>query len=179
LSYYDTTESKDGSRKHEDSIINDTRKLDLLSDFDFLLPLITQLKSYYNKEQHQQGRVNKEGNKKVYAYFYSYLSSIRYLLDYLTEFNDAYMNAFKQMNSTAVPHFSELDYVFGLPVLSKSNLIKYKDEVKYMYNYTQEDYKISLQLIKYWSNFAKYGLIFCFIFEHEIRNILIRFKILF
>jgi hypothetical protein len=155
LSYYNIVESGDLNEKNDDTIINDTRKLDLLSDFDFLLPLISQLKSYYNKEHQQLG--TKATNKKVYAYFYSYLSSIRYLLDYLTEFNDAYMNAFKQMNSSAVPHFSELDYVFGLPILSKLNLIKYKDNVKYLYNYTQEDYKISLQLMKYWSNFAKYG----------------------
>jgi len=62
------------------------------------------------------------------------------------------------MNKKVVPHFSELDYVFGLPALSATNLIvkKFKNS-KYEYDYTSHEHLLSLKMMMYWSNFAKYG----------------------
>ena len=71
-------------------------------------------------------------------------------------YSDVYQYVFKQLNNTVVPHFSELDYVFGLPILSKQNLIKYKTS-NFNYSYTDDEMALSLLIIRYWSNFAKHG----------------------
>ena len=43
-----------------------------------------------------------------------------------------------------VDHGAELDFVFGLPLLKPKN-------------YTQDDFDFSKQVMKYWTDFAKYG----------------------
>ena len=64
------------------------------------------------------------------------------------------------MNMQVVPHFSELDYVFGLPALSAMNLIEKKtNNENYDYDYTPEEHLLSMKIILYWSNFAKHGLV--------------------
>ena len=62
------------------------------------------------------------------------------------------------MNKQVVPHFSELDYVFGLPTMSTMNLIEKKaNNENYDYIYTLHEHLLSLKMMLYWSNFAKYG----------------------
>jgi hypothetical protein len=73
-------------------------------------------------------------------------------------FSDVYKKVYKSLNQSVIPHFSELDYVFGLPILSRENLLKYKTKT-FDYNYSNMEYELSLLMIKYWSNFAKYGYI--------------------
>ena len=66
------------------------------------------------------------------------------------EFKEAYA----KMNKSVVPHFTELDYVFGLPILSYLDLIGSK---MHPYNYTEEEFNLSLTMMTYWTNFAKNG----------------------
>ncbi|CAF0867929.1 unnamed protein product [Brachionus calyciflorus] len=120
--------------------------LELMSDYDFRLAMVTQLKFY----------LEKNATNKIYAYFYTHQSSFNYLLDHMKSFHKDYEVALKQLNYSVTPHFSELDFVFGLPVLSKENLIRANKSVL-AYNYTDEEYQFSFDLIEYWSNFAKYG----------------------
>ena len=57
------------------------------------------------------------------------------------------------LNTTAygVTHFSDIDFVFGLPVLQP----KPSD--------TSIDVEFSLQVMKLWTNFAKYGYIYAYV----------------
>lgn len=119
--------------------------LELMSDFDFRLSVITQLKIY----------LDNQSSNKVYAYLYSHLSSVNYLLDHLKSYYEEYQKALKKLNNSVTPHFSELDFVFGLPVLSQETLLPKKSGQEY--NYTQEEFDFSLKLIEYWTNFAKIG----------------------
>lgn len=118
--------------------------LELMSDFDFRLSFISQLKIY----------LDKKSSNKIYAYLYSHLSSINYLLDHLKSYYGEYRQALKKLNNSVTPHFSELDFVFGLPVLSQEMLLQTSG---LEYNYTREEFDFSLKLIEYWSNFAKTG----------------------
>lgn len=76
-----------------------------------------------------------------------------------------YEHALTELNNSVVPHFSELDFVFGLPLLSESNIIKSKGTVSkttgttYLFNYTNEEKQFSLLMIDYWTSFAKYGYV--------------------
>lgn len=63
------------------------------------------------------------------------------------------------MNGEVVPHFSELDYVFGLPILSNLDMVNYKNNNKRRdeHVYRQEEYDLSYEMMGFWANFAKYG----------------------
>lgn len=119
--------------------------LELMSDFDFRLSVITQLKIH----------LDKKASNKIYAYVYSHVSSFNYLLDHLKSFYVEYKTALAKLNNSVTPHFSELDFVFGLPVLSREILMPNNSGLAY--NYTQEEFDFSLKLIKDWANFAKHG----------------------
>jgi carboxylesterase type B len=155
---------KRGLFAHYNITLNDTElslnklksnlnSLDLISDYDFVLPMISQLNAYLNfTKQRSKGSRN-----KLFAYEYSHLTSFNYLLDHLKTYHLGYENALAKLNFSVIPHFSELDYVFGMPVLSRSNLVRTKNNYKYAYNYTREEYEFSLLIVDYWTNFAKYG----------------------
>ena len=64
-----------------------------------------------------------------------------------------YKRVYDQMNKSVVPHFSELDYVFGLPILSKLNMVEYKKD-SYPHIYTPKEYDLSLNMMRYWTNFC-------------------------
>lgn len=137
------------------SLKNKIQSIELISDYDFVLPMITQLKFYSNFTTQRDKPANK--SSKLFAYEYSHITSFNYLLDHLKSFHMGYDQALVQLNNSVVPHFSELDFVFGLPLLSMSGLIKSKSRPKYLYNYTKEEVEFSLLVIDYWTNFAKYG----------------------
>jgi carboxylesterase type B len=139
----------------QDTLKNNIDLLELISDYDFLLPVITQLKSILiNKDDNLNDFNN--GNNKMYVYEYSHVSTINYILDYMKTFSVEFEKALKQLNNKVIPHFSELDFVFGMPILSKSNLLKTNDTAK-IFNYTNDEFELSYSMIKYWINFAKYG----------------------
>ncbi len=141
LTYYNIDQSE-----HSNSLVKNQETLNLIDDFEFNLPMITHLK------------LNMQSNstKKLYAYQFNFESAFNYMLKKSMPYSDVYQFVFMQLNNTVVPHFSELDYVFGLPILSEQNLIKYKTN-NFNYNYTQDELALSVLMIKYWSNFAKYG----------------------
>ena len=136
----------------ENSLKGVYSSLELLSDYDFVLPMITQLKSEMAKSRHNVT------NNVLYVYEYSKLPSFNYLLNFMKNIYKSFDEAEQFHNKTIVPHYSELDFVFGLPVLSKSNLIDFKDNKTFLFNYTNEEYNLSILMINYWTNFAKYGL---------------------
>lgn len=140
----------DESILKKNSLKNNFKSLDLISDYDFILPLITQLKAYLNQKNTDKSN--------LYVYEFSHLPSFNYLLTHMKSYYKVYESALDYFNHSVVPHFSELDFVFGLPVLSKSNLVSAKDEER-LYNYTRDEYDLSVLMIKYWSNFAKYGFL--------------------
>jgi hypothetical protein len=119
------------------------------------LPIITQLKSILTNKDDNLNHFN-NGRNKMFVYEYSFVSTINYILDYMKAFSVEFDKALKKMNNKVIPHFSELDFVFGMPILSKSNLLKSNDSVK-QFNYTSDEYELSHSMIKYWINFAKYG----------------------
>ena len=131
----------------EDSLKEVVESIPLLSDYDFVLPVVTELKAL----------MRKESKLKYYVYEFGHVPSLNYLLDFMKGVYGSFEAAVSDYENRVVPHFAELDFVFGLPVLSKSNLIKFKDEKKYFFNYTQQEVELSALMIKYWSNFAKYG----------------------
>lgn len=132
------------------SLKNKINSIELISDFDFVLPMISQLKFYTNFSSN-------EPKNRLYVYEYSHITSFNYLLDHLKTYHIGYDQALIKLNHSVVPHFSELDFVFGLPLLSRSGLIKNKSRLKYLYNYTKEELEFSLLIIDYWTSFAKYG----------------------
>lgn len=141
------------------SLKNKIDSIDMISDFDFVLPMITQLNFYVSYEHAQK-------KNKLFVYDYSHISSFNYLLDHLKSHYMGYDLALNMLNHSVVPHFSELDFVFGLPLLSVSELIKSKTaKGKYTYNYTREEMHLSMLMIDYWTSFAKYGLE-NFFFQH-------------
>lgn len=119
--------------------------LELMSDFDFRLSVISQLKLH----------LDTNATNKIYAYVYSHVSSFNYLLDRLKNFYDEYKEALVKLDNSVTPHFSELDFVFGLPILSKENLIPKNAGLEY--NYTQQEIELSISIIENWANFAKNG----------------------
>jgi hypothetical protein len=133
------------------SLKNVYDSLELLSDYDFILPMITQIKSEFEKSK------NNLTNNILYVYEYSKLPSFNYFLKIMKNVYKSFEEAEKFHNRSVVPHYSELDSVFGMPILVKSNLIKYKDNKSLVFNYTKEEYDLSILMINYWTNFAKYG----------------------
>lgn len=142
------------------SLKNKIQSIELISDFDFVLPMITHLMFYTNytnsgsSPEETSGGLNKS---RLYVYEYSHITSFNYLLDHLKSFHMGYDQALVALNNSVVPHFSELDFVFGLPLLSMSNLIKNKSRNKHTYNYTKDEIEFSLMVIDYWTSFAKHG----------------------
>lgn len=144
------------------SLKNKINSIELISDFDFVLPMITQLNFYTNfsaEQQKEKQENNEERPGRLYVYEYSHITSFNYLLDHLKTYHIGYDQALVKLNYSVVPHFSELDFVFGLPLLSMSGLLKGQSrDGKYLYNYTKDEVEFSLLMIDYWTNFAKYGL---------------------
>lgn len=133
----------------KNSLKNITSSLELISDYDFILPIITYLKHY----------LDHRNTNNLYVFEYAHFSSFNYLLDFMRNYNLDFDSHLVKLNKSAVPHFSELDFVFGLPMLSKYDLIKAKNvsASEFLYNYTEPEYLLSKKLISYWTNFAKYG----------------------
>ena len=124
----------------------------MITDYEFFLPLITHLKYFLNSTAKNQAR------KNFYVYEFAHSSAINYLLEFMKNMNIDYSSHMRAYNNNVIPHFSELDYMFGLPLLSRAELIKTKNATAgYAYNYTNEEYELSERMIKYWSNFVKYG----------------------
>lgn len=149
FSYYNFTMNDQAIKAN--SLKNVYDSLELLSDYDFVLPMITQIKSEFEKSE------KNVTNNVLYVYEYSKLPSFNYLLKMMKNVYKSFEEAEKFHNKSVVPHYAELDSVFGLPILAKSNLIKYQDTTSLFFNYTKEEYDLSILLINYWSNFAKYG----------------------
>ncbi len=139
----------------EDGLKNNVDLLELISDYDFVLPVITQLKSVVTGAYSNGSSFNR-GQNKMFVYEYSFASTINYILDYMKSFSNEFDKALTKLNNRVIPHFSELDFVFGMPILAKSNLIQTNDSSK-LFNYTMEEYELSFSMINYWINFAKYG----------------------
>lgn len=137
--------------KKSAELIKNVESLKLIDDFEFNLPMITHLKLHLENN-------NNNSNYKFYAYQFNFQSQFNYMLNKSLPFSDVYKKVYKSLNQSVIPHFSELDYVFGLPILSRENLLKYKTKT-FDYNYSNMEYELSLLMIKYWSNFAKYGYI--------------------
>jgi hypothetical protein len=134
------------------SLRNNTKSLELISDYDFVLPLVTQLKF-----QLENARSN-NNKRRLFVYEYSHATSINYLMDYLLTIGNDYSVHAKKYGNKVSPHFSELDFMFGLPFLSKAGLIRTKNNVTgYKYDYTSQETELSERMMDYWSNFAKYG----------------------
>ena len=149
FNYYNFTLSDKAIRGN--SLKNVYGSLELLSDYDFVLPMITQIKSEFEKSMKNMT------NNILYVYEYSKLPSFNYLLKLMKNVYKPFEEAEKFHNRSVVPHYAELDSVFGLPILVASNLIKYKDNTSLIFNYTKEEYELSILMINYWTNFAKYG----------------------
>ena len=131
----------------ENRLVKDYKSLEIMCDYEFVLPLITQLKFKLN---------NSGDRSKLYVYNFAFKPSFNIMLQSYLPFSSIYKEAHARLNKSVVPHFSELDYVFGLPVSSRLNLNRFKSELN-AFNYTQEEYELSLTVMNYWTNFAKYG----------------------
>lgn len=137
--------------KHEpNGLVKDDLALNLIDDFEFVLPMITHLKLRSDKKNLSTD------NRKLYAYQFNFRPSFNYMLTKSMPYSDVYRNVYEHLNGNIVPHFSELDYMFGMPILSRKNLIRYKSKA-FDYDYSQTEYDLSILMMKYWSNFAKYG----------------------
>lgn len=137
------------------NISNNLVDVDLLSDYDIRLPYINLL-SFKAEYQLKARNFKNISNSRLFAYEFTYPPSFNYLLDYAKTRSKVLMDAHKLYDYKVSSHYTELDYVFGLPILSKLNYLEYKND-KYSYKYTDMEYNISLLIIKYWTNFAKYG----------------------
>lgn len=67
-----------------------------------------------------------------------------------------------------IGHFAELDLTWGIPYFSRTA----RTNIAYSMNisYKPEEFELSLQLIRYWTNFAKTGTCFSFVNKILILN---------
>ncbi len=140
------------------SLKNNSKSLEFISDFDFVLPLATQLEFSL---EHARSTGDRKTN--LFVYEYGHATSINYLVEHMLQNGMDYAPHAKAYDNKVSPHFSELDFMFGLPVLSKAGLVKAKNNVTgYKYDYSDEEDELSQRMIAYWSSFAKYGYTFFF-----------------
>lgn len=140
-----------------DIIQRNVYSLEFISDIDFYMPLTTQLKYKLERDLANSNR----STSRYFIYRYSYYPTFNYMLNELKGYYKVFEQAYKHYKKKVVPHFSELDFVFGLPILSKNNLTGFKDQA-HNYEYPSSEYKLSMLMIGYWSNFAKYGYQFIY-----------------
>lgn len=94
---------------------------------------------YYDLVRFLHERLRSRSTASTYVYYYTYPpifdleSSLRKI-------------------SNMVGHFAELDLIWGIPFFNRSNMA-------YQMNltYTSQEIEFSLQMIRYWTNFAKTG----------------------
>ena len=134
------------------------RMIDLATDLDFMLPLASQIVKRLQFEKN---------NGKILSNFYVYEFSHELAYNHFLKNID--MTPFRESVGQVIPHFSELDLVFGLPVLNKLNMMKNTDK-EFQYKTTNEEYELSLLMMKYWSDFVKYGYLTIFILNNHLLN---------
>jgi hypothetical protein len=136
---------------YDKEYLSDKENLVILSDYDIKLSMSTLLKAKAKQDQMNCSRSN------LYAYEFAYVSKFNYMLHEALNMSHRSRDAYNAYNQKIAPHNAEMDFVFGLPVLAKFNLINNYDDDEIFLNYTDMDYDVSLLMIQYWSNFAKYG----------------------
>ena len=124
-------------------------EVSIISDYEIKLPFINFLKT-------RAEYLAKKNLSNLFVYEFAYAPSFNYLLDQARTSSYVLEEAYKIYKGAISPHNTELDFVFGLPMLSKTNNLNHKSD-KYFYNYAQNEVDISILMIKYWTNFAKYG----------------------
>ena len=144
----ESTKKKKSANNKRTSIVEEVA---IMSDYEIKLPFINFLKL-------RTDNLQKHNLSKIFVYEFSHRLSFNYLLDEARQTSKLLDSAYELFNGTVAPHHSELDFVFGLPMLSTSNNLSFKNN-KYAYNYTATEFQMSKLLIKYWSNFAKYGYV--------------------
>jgi carboxylesterase type B len=136
---YNNNSNKKSSRIKEEVAI--------MSDYEIKLPFINFLKL---RAEH----LHKQNFSKLFVYEFEHVLSFNFLLEEAIMGSQLLNMAYKHFNKSVSPHHTELDFVFGLPMLSKSSNLYYKST---KYNYSDIETKLSILVIKYWTNFAKYG----------------------
>ncbi|CAF1671213.1 unnamed protein product, partial [Adineta ricciae] len=99
--------------------------------------LISDLMIYYDLIRFLHERLRSESVASTYVYYYTNPPSYK-----------------SQRNSNMVGHFAELDLLLGLPFLPQSDVQRMTTR---NLSYTSDEIALSLQMIRYWTNFAKTG----------------------
>jgi carboxylesterase type B len=136
----------------KNSLKNNSKSLEMISDYDFVLPVVTHLR--YKLAARKTG--DRKNENRLFVYEYGHQASINYLTDYMASIGVDYTPHAVKYDNKISAHFSELDFVFGLPLLSRAELVHDKNNVT-KYDYTADEYALSEKMIQYWSNFARSG----------------------
>jgi len=93
---------------------------------------------YYDLVRFLHERLYSKSKKSTYVYYYTYPP----IFD---------LDNFLRRIPNMVGHFAELDLIWGIPFINKT--MAYKMNL----SYTKEEIELSLQMIRYWTNFVKTG----------------------
>jgi carboxylesterase type B len=93
---------------------------------------------YYDLVRFLHERLRSESSASTYVYYYT---------------NPPIFNLANDLRRVpnSVGHFAELDLIWGIPFLNRT------DRLLMNVRYKPEQIKLSLQMIRYWTNFAKTG----------------------
>jgi carboxylesterase type B len=112
-----------------------------MKKFIQLIISISDLMFYYDLIRFLHERLRSESSASTYVYYYTYPP----IFDL--------ENVLRRIPNM-VGHFAELDLIWGIPFFNRSDM-----NITYNMNlsYKPEEIQLSLQMIRYWTNFAKTG----------------------